>query len=100
MFQITLIREYCQGPNTLAYNLPTGGFEPSKHKSIEECAAAELSEEVGLILPHDVALTVAAGKVELIGMHSPCHSALITMDIIDFWAPSRLQLVCLPCLPS
>eukprot|EP00983_Pelagomonas_calceolata_P091741 1157584-Pelagomonas_calceolata.AAC.8 len=44
--QVTMIREFCQGPNAVCYNLPTGGFDPAKHTSIEDCARAELSEEV------------------------------------------------------
>eukprot|EP00200_Dunaliella_tertiolecta_P006050 CAMPEP_0202358498 /NCGR_PEP_ID=MMETSP1126-20121109/12143_1 /ASSEMBLY_ACC=CAM_ASM_000457 /TAXON_ID=3047 /ORGANISM="Dunaliella tertiolecta, Strain CCMP1320" /LENGTH=201 /DNA_ID=CAMNT_0048951675 /DNA_START=186 /DNA_END=791 /DNA_ORIENTATION=- len=43
--QVTMIREFCQGPNAVCYNLPTGGFDPAKHTSIEDCARAELSEE-------------------------------------------------------
>ena len=43
--QVTLLREYCQGPNCMLYVLPTGGFDPRKHKSLQECAAAEMSEE-------------------------------------------------------
>ncbi len=45
--QVTLVREYCQGPNVIGYSLPSGCFEPHKHKAIEDCARAELSEEVG-----------------------------------------------------
>lgn len=44
--KVTLIREYCQGPDAVCYNLPTGGFDSAKHSSIEDCARAELSEEV------------------------------------------------------
>ncbi len=44
--QVTLIREYCQGPNGLCWNLPSGGFDPSCHKTLADCARAELSEEV------------------------------------------------------
>eukprot|EP00195_Chlamydomonas_chlamydogama_P016506 CAMPEP_0202910586 /NCGR_PEP_ID=MMETSP1392-20130828/52388_1 /ASSEMBLY_ACC=CAM_ASM_000868 /TAXON_ID=225041 /ORGANISM="Chlamydomonas chlamydogama, Strain SAG 11-48b" /LENGTH=223 /DNA_ID=CAMNT_0049600735 /DNA_START=167 /DNA_END=839 /DNA_ORIENTATION=+ len=43
--KVTLIREYCQGPNSLAYCLPTGGYDPRKHTDIAQCALAELSEE-------------------------------------------------------
>uniref|UniRef100_A0A7S0WJV1 Nudix hydrolase domain-containing protein n=1 Tax=Chlamydomonas leiostraca TaxID=1034604 RepID=A0A7S0WJV1_9CHLO len=42
---VTVIREYCQGPNAVCYNLPTGGYDPRKHTSLEECVMAELSEE-------------------------------------------------------
>lgn len=45
---VTLVREYCQGINELVYCLPTGAFDPRKHKSYEECALAELSEEAHL----------------------------------------------------
>lgn len=48
--QVTMIREYCQGPDAVCYNLPTGGFDGSKHKSIEDCVRAELSEEVSMSL--------------------------------------------------
>ena len=44
--QVTLIREYAQGPNALMYCLPTGALDPKRHKDLEECAARELSEEV------------------------------------------------------
>lgn len=45
-FQVTLIREYAQGPNALMYCLPTGGLDPHRHADMAECAARELSEEV------------------------------------------------------
>ena len=45
-YQVTLIREFCQGPNCLGYCLPSGCFEPKKHATMEDCAKAELSEEV------------------------------------------------------
>ena len=45
--QVTVLREYAQGPNRLAYSLPAGAFDPRKHATTEECARAELSEEVG-----------------------------------------------------
>lgn len=45
--QVTLLREYCQGPNTLGYSLPAGAYDRRKHASYLECAQAELSEEVG-----------------------------------------------------
>ena len=44
--QVTLIREYAQGPNALMYCLPTGGLDPRRHADVAECAARELSEEV------------------------------------------------------
>ena len=46
LFQVTLIREYAQGPNALMYCLPTGALDPQRHKDMAECAARELSEEV------------------------------------------------------
>ena len=46
---VTLIREYCQGPNQMCYSLPTGGFDAAKHSgSMEECARQEMSEEAHL----------------------------------------------------
>eukprot|EP00878_Enallax_costatus_P033038 GHUV01036414.1.p1 GENE.GHUV01036414.1~~GHUV01036414.1.p1 ORF type:complete len:257 (+),score=49.61 GHUV01036414.1:297-1067(+) len=44
--EVTLIREYAQGPNALMYCLPTGGLDPRRHADVAECAARELSEEV------------------------------------------------------
>eukprot|EP00238_Polyblepharides_amylifera_P011671 CAMPEP_0196584240 /NCGR_PEP_ID=MMETSP1081-20130531/46346_1 /TAXON_ID=36882 /ORGANISM="Pyramimonas amylifera, Strain CCMP720" /LENGTH=234 /DNA_ID=CAMNT_0041905379 /DNA_START=280 /DNA_END=984 /DNA_ORIENTATION=- len=46
--EVTVLREYCQGLNQFLYCLPTGGFDPKKHKNLEDCAIAELSEEAGL----------------------------------------------------
>jgi hypothetical protein len=47
---ITIIKEYCQGPNAMCYNLPTGGYDDQKHKgSLEACATQELSEEAHLM---------------------------------------------------
>ncbi|GBF98548.1 hypothetical protein Rsub_11878 [Raphidocelis subcapitata] len=46
--EVTVIREYAQGPNSLMYCLPTGGFDPRKHTDLEACAKAELSEEAWL----------------------------------------------------
>ncbi|KAL6757253.1 hypothetical protein V8C86DRAFT_2629459 [Haematococcus lacustris] len=46
--EVTLIKEYAQGPNQVIFNLPCGGYEPGKHGNIEGCAAAELSEEAML----------------------------------------------------
>ena len=46
MLQVTLLREYAQGPHDMVYCLPTGGYDPSKHRSVEDCAAQELAEEV------------------------------------------------------
>ncbi|GAX81409.1 hypothetical protein CEUSTIGMA_g8839.t1 [Chlamydomonas eustigma] len=57
---VTLVHEYCQGPNTMGYSAPAGCYEPHKHANLEECARAELSEEaflrggewIRLISPH------------------------------------------------
>mmetsp|Transcript_36821 Transcript_36821/g.94154 ORF Transcript_36821/g.94154 Transcript_36821/m.94154 type:complete len:270 (-) Transcript_36821:96-905(-) len=46
--QVTLIREYCWGPDAVLYSLPTGGFDPKKHADYAEAAKAELSEEARL----------------------------------------------------
>ena len=45
---VTLIREFAQGPNALAWTLPTGGFEPAKHASLVAAGRAELAEEARL----------------------------------------------------
>lgn len=44
----SFVREYGQGPNTLIWSLPAGGFDARKHGSLEAAAAAELSEECSL----------------------------------------------------
>jgi hypothetical protein len=44
---VTVLREYAQGPNALMYCLPTGAFDPKRHKDLQGCAQSELSEEVG-----------------------------------------------------
>jgi len=53
-----------QGPNCLMYCLPTGGFDRRKHSGLEDCAKAELSEEVSA----DQLLVQAAGCMLL---HKP-----------------------------
>jgi ADP-ribose pyrophosphatase YjhB (NUDIX family) len=45
-WQVTIVREYAQGPNALMYCLPTGAFDPKRHANLQECAERELSEEV------------------------------------------------------
>jgi len=45
---VTVLREYCQGPNAFMYTLPTGGFDPEQHQTLEQCARSELSEEAQL----------------------------------------------------
>eukprot|EP00198_Chlamydomonas_reinhardtii_P009948 XP_001699285.1 predicted protein [Chlamydomonas reinhardtii] len=47
--QVTVVHEYAQGPNALMYSLPCGGFDPRKHKSLRECAIAEMREEAMLV---------------------------------------------------
>ncbi|KAG2499483.1 hypothetical protein HYH03_002430 [Edaphochlamys debaryana] len=47
--QVTVIREYAQGPNCLQYCLPTGGFDPRKHGNLLDCARAEMREEAMLM---------------------------------------------------
>ncbi|GMH32762.1 hypothetical protein BSKO_00596 [Bryopsis sp. KO-2023] len=47
--EVTVLREYCQGPHSLTLSLPAGGFDPQKHHSKEECAQQELSEEAQLV---------------------------------------------------
>jgi hypothetical protein len=44
--EVTLIKEFCQGTNAMAYCLPTGAFDPRRHADNAACALAELSEEV------------------------------------------------------
>lgn len=46
--EITMIREYAQGPNEMMYGLPAGAFHSGKHATAEGCARAELSEEAHL----------------------------------------------------
>lgn len=45
---VTLVREFAQGPNTLVWTLPSGGFEPAKHASLLAAGRAELAEEARL----------------------------------------------------
>lgn len=44
----TMVREYAQGPNQLVWSFPAGGVVSAKHSSLEDAAAAELSEECAL----------------------------------------------------
>ena len=46
--EVTLIREYAQGPNELIYGLPAGSYHMEAHGSLEGAAWAELSEEAHL----------------------------------------------------
>jgi len=45
---VTIIREYCQASNEMGYSLPTGGFNPKKHKNLAQSAKDELAEEAML----------------------------------------------------
>ncbi|KAG2451992.1 hypothetical protein HYH02_003763 [Chlamydomonas schloesseri] len=47
--QVTLVREYAQGPNALMFTLPCGGFDPRRHTSLRHCAIAEMREEAMLV---------------------------------------------------
>ena len=42
------MREFCHGPNALAWGLPSGGFDVHRHADAAAAAAAELSEEAHL----------------------------------------------------
>ncbi|KAJ3210419.1 hypothetical protein HDU67_005332 [Dinochytrium kinnereticum] len=44
----TLILEYMQGINGVRYSFPAGGFDPKKHRTREDTAREELSEEARL----------------------------------------------------
>ena len=57
--QVTLIREYCQGVNEMAYVLPTGAFDPQRHRNPQGAARAELSEEVRPLAQDPVDITCA-----------------------------------------
>jgi len=46
---VTLVREFAQGPNALVWSLPAGGVDPARHASLEDTAAAELSEECHML---------------------------------------------------
>jgi len=46
--EVTLVREWAQGPNRWVFGLPTGCFDRQRHASLEACARAELSEEARL----------------------------------------------------
>lgn len=55
--EVTIIKEYCQGPNCMMFNLPTGGYDPEKHSSYQDCALMELSEEAALVGGTSICLT-------------------------------------------
>jgi len=44
----TLIREYCQGTNSMSFGLPCGHFDRDHHKDLLHAAECELSEEAQL----------------------------------------------------
>lgn len=44
--QVTILKEFCQGPNQMMYSLPAGSFDEKRHGDYAGCARAELSEEV------------------------------------------------------
>lgn len=46
---VTVLKEFCQGPNAMMYVLPTGGYDPNRHKDFLSCAKSELLEEVLII---------------------------------------------------
>eukprot|EP00198_Chlamydomonas_reinhardtii_P008931 XP_001698268.1 predicted protein [Chlamydomonas reinhardtii] len=65
--QVTVVREYAQGPNALQFTLPCGGFDPKKHNNLRECAVAEMREE---------AMLVGGEVVELLPEDHPGQSEL------------------------
>lgn len=44
--QVTICKEFAQGVVAMMYTLPAGGYDPRKHATLAECAAAEMNEEV------------------------------------------------------
>ncbi|GLC74608.1 hypothetical protein PLESTF_001534600 [Pleodorina starrii] len=54
--QVTVVREYAQGPNLLMYCFPSGGFDKAKHADLRQCAQAEMAEEAMLVGGEVVAL--------------------------------------------
>ena len=49
VWQVTILREFCQGPNEMMYSLPAGSFDARRHSTFVECARAELWEEVSSV---------------------------------------------------
>ncbi|GIL74677.1 hypothetical protein Vretifemale_4603 [Volvox reticuliferus] len=47
--QVTMVREYAQGPNILMYCFPSGGFDKRKHTDLRQCAEVEMAEEAMLV---------------------------------------------------
>jgi ADP-ribose pyrophosphatase YjhB (NUDIX family) len=47
--EVTMIREYAQGPNHFVWSFPAGGVDATRHASLEATATAELSEECSLL---------------------------------------------------
>ncbi len=46
LLQVTILKEFCQGPNQMMYSLPAGSFDAQRHGDYAGCARAELWEEV------------------------------------------------------
>ena len=46
LLQVTILKEFCQGPNQMMYSLPAGSFDAQRHGDYAGCAHAELWEEV------------------------------------------------------
>lgn len=46
--QVTILKEFCQGPGQMMYSLPAGSFDKKRHGDYAGCARAELSEEAQL----------------------------------------------------
>lgn len=44
--QVTVCKEFAQGVVAMMFTLPAGGFDPARHATLAECAAAEMNEEV------------------------------------------------------
>lgn len=46
--EVTILKEFCQGPNQMMYSLPAGSFDAQRHGDYAGCARAELWEEAQL----------------------------------------------------
>ncbi len=46
LLQVTILKEFCQGPNQMMYSLPAGSLDAKRHGDYAGCARAELWEEV------------------------------------------------------
>lgn len=58
---VTLIQEYSPGQHQIMFGFPAGFVENAKHKSLEDAARAELSEEAFLLADQLVKLTGSNG---------------------------------------